>query len=82
MITITPAILEHVQNETGLKCNLWEKGNKYRIYVEESGYITEDGDDVHGNNSDYYEGFWYQANRPGKVGNLRDVIRAINKVIA
>jgi len=62
--------------------NLWEKGNKSRIYVEDCGYITEDGNDVKGKNNDFYEGFWYQYDRPGKVGNLRDVIRAMNAVIA
>ena len=79
---ITPAMIENARNETGLKINLWEKGNKTRIYVEESGYITEDGNDVKGKNNDFYEGFWYQYDRPGKVGNLRDVIRAMNVVIA
>lgn len=78
---ITPAQIENARNETGLKINLWEKGNKCRIYVEESGYITEDGNDVKGKNNDFYEGFWYQYDRPGKVRNLRDVIKAF-KVIA
>jgi hypothetical protein len=78
---ITPAMIENARNETGLKINLWEKANKTRIYVEESGYITEDGDDVKGKNNDFYEGFWYQYDRPGKVGNLRDVIRAFNAVV-
>jgi hypothetical protein len=78
---ITPAQIENARTETGLKINLWEKAGKCRIYVEESGYITEDGNDVKGKNNDYYEGFYYQYDRPGKVGNLRDVIRAF-KVIA
>jgi len=79
---ITPEMIENARNETGLKINLWDKAGKCRIYVEESGYITEDGDDVKGKNNDYYEGFWYQYDRPGKVGNLRDVIRAMNVVVA
>lgn len=78
---ITPAQIENARNETGLKINLWEKAGKCRIYVEESGYITEDGNDLKGKNNDYYEGFYYQYDRPGKVGNLRDVIKAF-KVIA
>lgn len=74
---ITQAILNKAREETGLKINLWEKAGKTRIYVQDSGYITEDGNDVKGKNNDYFEGFWYQYDRPGKVGNLRDVIRAI-----
>jgi len=74
---ITQEILDKAREETGLKINLWEKANKCRIYVDGCGYITEDGNDVKGKNNDYYEGFWYQYDRPGKVGNLRDVIRAI-----
>lgn len=60
------------------KITLWQKGNKSRMYVKDCGYITEDGDDVKGKNNDFYEGFWYQYDRPGKVGTLREVIRAIN----
>ena len=75
---LTSAMLENARNETGLKITLWEKGNKCRIYVDGCGYITEDDTDVKGKNNDFYDGFWYQYDRPGKVGNLRDVIRAIN----
>ena len=78
---ITRVMLENARDKTGLKINLWEKGNKCRIYVDGCGYITKDDNDVKGNNNDYYEGFWYQYDRPGKVGNLRDVIRAMNEVL-
>jgi hypothetical protein len=71
--------IEKIQNSemNFPKVTLWEKGNKSRIYVDGAGYITEDGDDVKGNLSDFYNGFWYQANRPGKVGELRDIIRVL-----
>jgi hypothetical protein len=79
---ITPAMIENARNETGLKINLWEKGNKCRIYVDGCGYITEDSDDVYGNSNGDLDGFWYQYNRPGKAGRLRDAIKAMNAVIA
>ena len=61
------------------KITLWEKGNKSRMYVKDCGYITEDSDDVKGHNNDYYKGFYYQYDRPGKANTLRRVIEAITE---
>jgi len=76
---ITQAILDKAREETGLKINLWEKGNKCRIFVDGCGYITEDSNDVYGNANGDLDGFYYQYNRPGKAGKLRDVIKIISQ---
>ena len=59
------------------KVTLWEKGTKSRLYVDGCGYITEDDTDVKGRNNDYYKGFWYQYDRPGKSSTLRRIIEII-----
>jgi len=57
----------------------WEKNGKYRVYVprneyEQAGYITLDENDARGNNSGFYKGVWYKANRPGNINSLREFI--------
>ncbi len=63
---------------------IWEKNGKFRIYVprnayEQAGFITTDEHDVRGYNSGEYLGFYYQANRPGNVADLKKFIKAIKE---
>lgn len=61
---------------------LWEKGDKFRIYVprnayEQAGYITFEEKDVYGKNTGSYRGFFWSATRPGNTGYFSAVIDAL-----
>jgi len=51
---------------------IWRKGNKERIYLDQS-YMTRNESDVRGKNWDEVNGWYVQYDRPGHWNILKEI---------
>lgn len=68
-------IKEKIEKMDVENISIWEKYGKFRVYVprdgrEQAGFVTPFPEDRKGYNSGYYNGWGYEATRPGNVGSL------------